>query len=225
MSAVVTGRHLEERTAPGLHDFLAREVLSRYAPGARVVDLGAGSGALARRLADMGAEVTACDQAPVRAGPGVRFVPLDLDRPAFSEVVGRRVWDLVVAVEVIEHLEAPLAFLREVAALLAPREVAVITTPNLDSLPARGRFALKGSLRQFDRWGDPTHISPIFWPLLQERYLPQAGLSVAEHLFYPPLGFVVGRPLYQRALRPWGRLLAAAGLAGDVHVLVLEPRR
>jgi SAM-dependent methyltransferase len=216
---------LEERTAPGLHDFLVREVLSRYAPGARVVDLGAGSGALARRLADMGAEVTACDRAPVRAGPGVRFVPLDLDRPAFSEVVGRRVWDVVAAVEVIEHLEAPLAFLRQVAALLAPGGVAVLTTPNLGSLPARCRFALKGSLRQFDGWGDPTHISPIFWPLLEERYLPEAGLGVVQHLFYPPRGFVVGRPLYRRALRPWGRMLAASGLAGDVHVLVLGRHR
>lgn len=212
---------LVERTVPGLHDFLAGQLLPRYIhDGVAACDLGGGSGVFGKRLQSMGVDVVVCDQA-VPADPPVRFVHADLNAATLTEVLGAGRYDLVTAIEVIEHLQAPLGFLKSVAALLAPTGVAIVTTLNLDSLPARLRFAVRGRLRMFDEWGDPTHISPIFRHLLVDRYLPLAGLRLVELTTYPTAGFVAGRRLYQVALRPFGRLLGAAGLAGDTMVLVV----
>jgi len=217
-----TGQFLVERTVPGLHDFLISEVLPGYLrPGAQACDLGAGSGALARRLQDLGANVIACDRT-LPEDPPTAFVEVDLDRPGFGRQIGVRDFDLITGIEVIEHLESPMNFLRELAGLLAPTGIALLTTPNMDSLPARLRFALRGKLRMFDGWGDPTHISPIFRHLLLEKYLPRAELEALEILTYPLTGFIAGRSIYKALLRPAAPLLARFAVAGDCMVMILR---
>ena len=211
---------LTERTVPGLHAYVAEVVMSLGdATGRSAIDLGGGSGALADRLATIGYEVTVADRDEAAYGAAYPFVRWDLDEDAPSGL-GR--WDLVCATEVIEHLENPIRFLRVVRSLLAPGGHAVVTTPNLDSLPARAKFALKGRLRLMDVHGDPTHITPIFWDLLTRQYLPRSGLALDRAEVYPPHGFVSGR----RAYRPFATALARLGrdprLLGDNHVLVLR---
>jgi glycosyltransferase involved in cell wall biosynthesis/SAM-dependent methyltransferase len=212
--------HLEERTVGGLHDFLVDEVVPAYLPGRhRAIDLGAGSGALAIRLQRLGLDVLACDLDEVRYRASTSFVSVDLNDHSFGESLGE--FDLVTAIEVIEHLEAPISFLRNVANLLTDDGVAVITTPNVDSLPARVKHLIKGVVRMFDRYGDPTHISPIFWDLLIRQYLPRTGLRLLEHRLYPATGFRAGRPIYRRGLQPFTPIFRRAKLLGDNHVLVL----
>jgi hypothetical protein len=56
---------LDTTTNPGLHDFVAEQILSRYArTGVRAVDLGSGPGAMAGRLKSMGCEVVAANFFP-----------------------------------------------------------------------------------------------------------------------------------------------------------------
>jgi hypothetical protein len=50
--------------------------------------------------------------------------------------------------------------------------VVVISTPNVDSLPTRLRFLQTGKIRMMDDRGEPTHISPIFFDLLQPNSFP-----------------------------------------------------
>jgi 2-polyprenyl-3-methyl-5-hydroxy-6-metoxy-1,4-benzoquinol methylase len=71
-------------------------------------------------------------------------VELDFNRNDFASELGLASFDLVTAVEVVEHVESPIGFLRNISRLLTPRGVAVITTPNVDSLPARVKFLLTG---------------------------------------------------------------------------------
>jgi 2-polyprenyl-3-methyl-5-hydroxy-6-metoxy-1,4-benzoquinol methylase len=209
-------------TARGLHEFVAKNVVARHAlPGIRAVDLGAGPGAMCERLHSFGCEVVAVDRDPSIYQGKHRFVALDLNDAAFASQLGIASFDLVLAVEVIEHVESPIGFLRNVAQLLAPGGVAAITTPNVDSLPARVKFLLAGKLRTMDEVSDPTHISPIFSDLLRRQFLPRAGLQLKEHLFFPPNG-------YQLTRKPiaWTLRLAAAAFSGDTlgdhHILVLE---
>lgn len=211
---------LEERTIGGVHDFLD-PVLKRYAlRGGRAVDLGAGSGALAVRLRELGFEVIAVDINSDRFKANIPFVQLNLNNSDFCSL-GDRAFDFVTAVEVIEHLESPIAFLRNIRSLLKPNGMALITTPNMDNAPSRFRFLLTGKLHMMDE-KVPNHISPIFYDLFIRQYLPRAGLKLVEHHFFPTNGYKVSRTYYSWVLRLLGRLLPGKTLFGDIHVFVLK---
>lgn len=215
------GSELAERTVPGLHDFVFASVIEGMERG-KVLDLGAGTGAFAQRLAGAGFDVTAVDRDGIGFEADVDFRTVDLGVAGWESELVPRQWPLVVAIEVIEHLEAPIAFLRSLASLLGEGGRAVVTTPNVDSLPARAKFLLRGKLRMLDEHDDPTHISPIFWELLTRQYLPLAGLRLVHASTYPPGGFVAGRPAYRRMLSAVRPLLERQPrLSGNNHVLVL----
>jgi len=204
-----------------LHDYLAGEVLGHYAvPGGRAIDLGTRTGATALCLQRLGLTVTAVDITDEELEAGVPFVRLDLNDPDFSSLLGKGSFDFVSAVEIIEHLENPVLFLRNVRRLLKPDGIALVTTPNMDSAPSRLRFLLTGKLHMMDE-RVPTHISPIFYDLFVRDSLPRVDLSLVEHSVYPPRGFKVTRTRYAWALRILGRWLPGQGL-GDVHVFVLR---
>lgn len=212
----------EEYTIGSLHDFLMDSVLPRYAVrGGRAVDLGTGSGALAVRLRGLGFEVVAVDINQERFKADVPFVRLDLHEPDFSPRLGERAFDLVTSVEVIEHLESPIGFLRNVRRLLKPDGIAVITTPNMDSAPARVKFLLTGELHMMDK-RMPYHISPIFYDLFMRQYLPRVGLKLVEYHFYPLKGYKRPHRCYAWALRILAWLLPGDALLGDYHVFVLQ---
>src|SRR6266446_9334571 len=152
---------LPTATPAGLHEFTAG-IIARYAcPSARMVDLGCGPGAMGERAEPLRIDIVAVDRNSAVYQGKHPFVALDFDRLSFADALGIGAFDLVVAVEVIEHVESPIGFLRNVARLLAKNGVAVITTPNVDSLAARLKFLLAGRLRMMDECSDPTHISPI----------------------------------------------------------------
>jgi 2-polyprenyl-3-methyl-5-hydroxy-6-metoxy-1,4-benzoquinol methylase len=214
---------LETTTVAGLHDFVIEHVVPKYVkPGDHAIDLGAGSGLLATRLRSLGLDVLAVDWNDKFYGADVPFLRVDLNRPDFAEECGLESFQLVTATEVIEHMESPIGFLRNIGRLLAPSGCAVITTPNVDNLPARLKFLAKGKIRTMDEFGEPTHISPIFMDLFQRQFLPRSGLSVRDHLLIPPGDYHFTRRRYAWALRLLSRSLPGDHLVGDNHILVLE---
>src|SRR5579871_3614520 len=102
--------------------------------GRRALDIGCGGGLLAEPLARLGAAVTAIDAAPENiavarehaAGAG-----LAIDyRCADVAELGLAGYDLVTAMEVIEHVADKPAFIAALVAALAPGGLLVISTPN-----------------------------------------------------------------------------------------------
>jgi 2-polyprenyl-3-methyl-5-hydroxy-6-metoxy-1,4-benzoquinol methylase len=210
-------------TNTGLHGFVQQHVLTKYAhEGVRAVDLGAGPGAMAARLSALGCNVLAVDRDASGFEAKLPHVAVDFDQPDFASRLGPNSFGLVTAIEVIEHVESPIGFLRNICRLLAPGGVAVLTTPNVDSLPARAKFLVMGKIRTMDEHSEPTHISPVFLDLLQRQFLPRAGLRVREHLLFPKGGFQLTRKplawLFRLAALPF----SGHAILGDNHILVLE---
>ena len=210
-------------TNSGLHDFVADSVLAWLVrPGLKTADLGSGPGAMAARLAAMGCDVLAADLTKNGFAAQVPHVAVDFNQPDFASLLGPRQFALVTAIEVIEHVESPIGFLRNIARLLAPAGLAVLTTPNLDSLPARFKFFLAGKIRTMDEHGEPTHISPIFFDLLQRQFLPLAGLRLRQHLVFPPRGYQLSRKTVAWTMRLLAGVFSGESILGDNHILVLE---
>ena len=101
--------------------------------GRTALDVGCGAGLLCEPLARLGAEVTGVDAAPeliaaARAHASGQGLAIDYRACGVEEIAGE--FDLVTAMEVIEHVAAPEAFLRDLAARLAPGGLLILTTPN-----------------------------------------------------------------------------------------------
>jgi 2-polyprenyl-6-hydroxyphenyl methylase/3-demethylubiquinone-9 3-methyltransferase len=101
--------------------------------GKRALDVGCGAGLLSEPLARLGARVTAVDAAPgliAAAELHARGQGLDIDyRVAPVEEVDSQ-FDLITAMEVIEHVADPQSFIRALAACLAPDGLLILSTPN-----------------------------------------------------------------------------------------------
>lgn len=149
-------------------------------------------------------------------------VSLDFDQNDFVSELCPASFDLVTAIEVIEHVESPIGSLRNIGRLLAPRGVAVITTPNVDSLPARAKFLLAAKIRIMDEISEPRHISPIFWDLLRCQFLTRAGVRLREHFLFPPNGCQLSRKPIAWTFRIAAAAFPGDSILGDNHILVLE---
>jgi SAM-dependent methyltransferase len=215
------GPELVEKASPGLHE-AAFATLQRFAPPpARILDLGAGTGAWTKRLTSAGYIVTAVDNDPGEwALKSVPLVDRDLNRE-FAAGLGSG-FDAVTSLEVIEHLENPSLFLRECRKLISPEGIVLLTTPNIENVAGRLRFLLTGHLRSFDReplWNEPTHITPIQSYLI-EKMCAAAGLGLVWHGFNSPTENTQGvlKRLLLGALRP----LVRGVTGGDHHMFVLK---
>jgi SAM-dependent methyltransferase len=214
---------IETTTASGLHAFVVDRVLRTYArPGARAVDLGSGPGAMVERLQSLGCNVIAVDRTTQGYRADAPLFTVDLNERDFSDVLGLRSFHLVTAIEVIEHLESPICFLRNVGRLLAPGGVAVLTTPNVDSLPARVKFLLTGKIRTMDEGSEPTHISPVFWDLFRRQFLALANVGLRDRLVFPPNGYQLTRKSLAWIFRLARPVFRGECLAGDNHIWVIE---
>jgi len=210
-------------TNKGLRDFVGEQVISRYVrPGLKAADLGSGPGAMAARLQQMGCEVLAADQDASGFVPQLPHQTVNFNQWDFAAKLGEHAFAIVTAIEVIEHVESLIGFLRNVGRLLSPGGVAVITTPNVDSLPARLKFMIAGKIRTMDEHGEPIHISPIFCDLLQRQFLPLAGLRLRQQLLFPPDGFQLSCKSVVWSMRLAASVFSGESVLGDNHVFVLE---
>lgn len=190
---------LEEKTIPKLHNYLF-EIIKKIIDENKyktALDLGCGSGAFAMRLKKAGLQVECADiNKESFAAKDIKFYSINLNDLNFSEKIIKK-YDLIISIEVIEHLYSPLGFLRNLCNLLNKDGSIVITTPNVDSIANRIKFLLTSDIRMFDKNSDPEHISPIFHKLLIEKYLPKINLKIENYYYFPHEGFYCSRAIFR----------------------------
>lgn len=105
--------------------------------GLRALDIGCGGGLLSEPMARLGFEVTGVDASDRNIGVARTHAGqqgLDIDyRAATAEALlaeGAGGFDLVLNMEVIEHVADPAAYLRDCARLIAPGGMMIVATLN-----------------------------------------------------------------------------------------------
>ncbi len=154
--------------------------LAKPLSGKAALDIGCGAGLACEPLARLGAEVTGVDAAAdniAAASAHAEAVGLDI-RYMAGEVGGLDIgtFDLVTCLEVVEHVADKAAFLKDVAARLAPDGLLVMSTPNRT---AASRVLLVGAAEAVGYVPKGTHHWRDFvTPEELEALLAEAGLVV-----------------------------------------------
>lgn len=162
--------------------------------GLRLLDIGCGGGLLSEPMARLGAAVVGADAAEANiktASVHAMEQGLDIDyRATTAEALGAagERFDVILNMEVVEHVAHPRPFLKDCAAMLNPGGVMLVAT--LNRTPKSFALAIVGAeyvLRWLPRG---THTwSKFITPLELERYLLGAGLEIADKtgISYSPL--------------------------------------
>jgi SAM-dependent methyltransferase len=142
--------------APGVHEYAVAMVRAALPQGGRVLEVGAGCGALALRLRDAGFDVVPTDLDP----PHDWIARLDLDNPEWTDET-RGPFDMVVCVETLEHVENPRQVLRSIRLLLRAGDQLLVSTPNITHPHSRLKMFLRGAPYIFgpEHYYQPGHIS------------------------------------------------------------------
>lgn len=202
--------------SPGTQEAAVKLLLRHVAPSSGVLDLASGSGAMLARVREVGfrdlhgveRDLEVFGMPETRIPEEVSFVGLDLNGD-FASHYSRR-FSLIMSSEVIEHLDSPRHFLRQVWQLLEPDGHLLLTTPNVANWVGRLRFLVLGELRWFDHrsYHRLRHISPI--PDSQMRaMLPELGFELVGATsagnFMGPLQELLTAPLSLPFLALLGR--------------------
>ena len=151
-------------------------------PRGRLLDIGCGHGEFGALLKSRGWTVAGVDLDPLQiaaaSGRGIEARQCDLTHGLPYEP-GH--FDAVYAGEVIEHLVDTDAFLSEVARVLKPGGIFVLTTPNLASMENRIRLVLGIYPIWVDhRLSGMGHVR-AYTPRVLRRQLAAHGLVVEKH--------------------------------------------
>jgi 2-polyprenyl-3-methyl-5-hydroxy-6-metoxy-1,4-benzoquinol methylase len=124
-------------------------------------------------------------------------------------------YDVVVAAEVIEHLENPRAICRELFRLLRPGGHVLLSTPNNESWRSLVALVLRGHFVAFGDTCYPAHITALVRQDL-DRVLGEAGFGPRSFAFTND-GGLPGMPS-----RTWQSVLGsrAGGVRFSDNVLV-----
>jgi len=149
--------------------------------GKTALDVGCGAGLLAEPLARMGAAVTAIDPTPelivaARDHAAGQGLTIDYRNAAVEDLTEQ--FDLVTAMEVIEHVADPAAFLKSLAARLAPGGLLILSTPNATGWSrlititlAEGFGAIPKGTHEFEKFIAPQRMKVL---------MADAGLSCLD---------------------------------------------
>ena len=128
--------------------------------GGTLVDVGCGEGNLLSFVENMFSDYNGVDMVHYDGFPRAStFKQANLDESNLPMADG--VADVVAAVETIEHLENPRAFMRELVRLAQPGGWVIVTTPNQRSLLSLLTLIFKGQFNAFQDVHYPTHLSAL----------------------------------------------------------------
>jgi len=149
--------------------------------GKTALDVGCGAGLLTEPLARLGAKMTAVDASPeviAVAREHAAAMDLEIDYRVADVAALQGEFDLVTAMEVIEHVDEPAAFVNALAKRLARGGLLIMSTPNATALSRLMMIVVAEGLGRIPRG---THdFGKFITPERMKALLGQAGLKCLD---------------------------------------------
>jgi len=171
MDIETRARQSQGMSSHAIYEMVTNAIAQRHPGGGVLVDMGCGAGNLWSYLrgkcdsealllsADryIGVDAVRYDDFP----PEVEFISHNLE--AGKAPLADGFADVVCAVETIEHLENPRAFMRELVRLTKPGGLVIVTTPNQLSWLSKLNLLLKNQFNAFQEGPGlyPAHLTAL----------------------------------------------------------------
>jgi 2-polyprenyl-3-methyl-5-hydroxy-6-metoxy-1,4-benzoquinol methylase len=143
----------------------------------KILDVGCGTGEFLEKLKREGFEnITGCDGMNYGISPSIRFLEVNLNVKWGFE---NESFDFISSLEVVEHLENPRFFFRELFRVLRKEGEILISTPNNECFTSILSLLGKGHFSAFVDNCYPAHITPII-SIDAVRMAKEAGFQSVE---------------------------------------------
>lgn len=192
--------------------------------GRPALDLGCGSGFYTRMLVEKGWRPTVVDLEDANIAAAARFAHRTItgDVLAVLPTLGDNSFDLVLALEVIEHIPQGGSLPQEIRRVVRPGGVLIISTPNRLSPEGLGGYYWGEKIRGWGRWTawNDTHVK-IYTSFELLRLLEHSGWNIERVVGYwyhgqLPLGVQWALPIQSTSRFPLNRF-------GFITIAVCSP--
>ena len=114
------------------------ELVKKYKDGTHLLDIGCGEGFFLFNASRLGYAVKGVEPSQDAAAYARKEFGLDVEAKPFEELrFPEDHFDVVTLWQVLEHMPYPLTVLKEIHRILKPGGMLVITTPDIEKIPAR----------------------------------------------------------------------------------------
>jgi SAM-dependent methyltransferase len=183
--------------------------VTKFKKKGHLLDVGAGIGLLVEEACKLGFDAEGVEPSrALQAAAVARHLPVHLGVIPSREISGP--YDIVSAIDVIEHVDKPLGLLRAIRDLLATDGIGVLVTPDVGSITAR---VMRRNWWHFR----PAHIG-YFDRHTISLALAHAGLSpitIGRPTWYLPMDYLASRVA---SYLPAGNKLAVPKILGRIKV-------
>lgn len=200
---------------------LFEKVARKHAVAGELLDFGAGKGELARRMQRLAGitAITCIDllDAPSSIATSIRWDAADLnERTCYED----QRFDVVMAAEIIEHLENPRAVMREWFRLVRPGGWVIFSTPNNQSIRSILALLFRGHFQAFGDESYPAHITALLQKDIQ-RMTNETGFEFLG-FWYTNHGMIPKTSLSWQSLT--GGILGGRLFSDNVLAVCKKPR-